>query len=113
MIAKGSLKIGNRSKAELMAELEAQKFQKDKEGFEYLLNIPLWSLTLERMQKLEKEKNLKAQELKNIQKSSSLDMWKTELLELKKELLKEIKPSPLPAKLIQPEVEEEPANDLD
>lgn len=93
MIAKGDLKVGNRSKADLVKELEKHKFQKDtkSDGFDYLLNQPIYSLTSERLQKLEKEKITRSQELKDLLKTNAFDMWKQELNDLRKELLKELK----------------------
>jgi DNA topoisomerase II len=48
-------------------------------GYDYLLRMPLWSLTLERVSSLLKERDEKAAELNLLLKTSSQQMWLREL----------------------------------
>lgn len=139
LVAEGKLKIGNKSKKEILKELETLGFIKEEEEevkdneknlilkklkeqeineeeekeeeelenesliekekiknlnktpYDYLLNIPLWNLTQERINKLIEEKSTKEKELENLKKLTSIEIWIQELLDLKKEILKIIK----------------------
>ncbi|PRP88044.1 hypothetical protein PROFUN_04472 [Planoprotostelium fungivorum] len=86
MVADGSLKIGGRSKPELISQLRAQNFvptgEKPEDGFDYLLNVPIYSLTSERMNKSEKDKEGREKELRRLKKSTPTQIWKAELQEL-------------------------------
>jgi DNA topoisomerase-2 len=48
-------------------------------GFDYLLSMPLWSLTHERIEKLNREKKIKEQELDDLLRKTPKDLWKTDL----------------------------------
>ncbi|EEA06619.1 DNA gyrase/topoisomerase IV, A subunit family protein [Cryptosporidium muris RN66] len=50
--------------------------------FDYLLSLPLWSLTTERMELLKDELNKKIAEYNNLKKTSIEDLWNKELDEL-------------------------------
>ena len=51
-------------------------------GFDYLLSMPLWSLTMEKVRQLEAEKELKESELNNLLKKSPQNLWETDLEQL-------------------------------
>lgn len=55
--------------------------------FDYLLNMPLQSLTLERAVSLRKKAETAAQDLQLIKRRSAEDMWKSDLEALRKSLL--------------------------
>lgn len=48
-------------------------------GYDYLLSMPLWSLTLEKVQKLKKETDEKHAKLKSVEGTSAKSMWNTDL----------------------------------
>jgi len=110
MVIKDELNIKNRKKKDLIAELTKLKFapfpnkKKDivkavnamdgeeeeadapadeAEGsFSYLLSMPLWSLTYERVQAMMKEKNDLEEELKILGQTTVKEMWNKDLDEL-------------------------------
>lgn len=47
--------------------------------FDYLLSLPLWSLTMERVEKLCSERDLKAAERDEMERTSAADLWKKDL----------------------------------
>ena len=58
----------------------------DARGFEYLLGLPLWSLTLERVQKLRTEREGKQTEFQTLRETDPLQLWLTDLDKLEVEL---------------------------
>ena len=96
-VTSGKLIVSNRKKDELLAELESRGYQPilksesgDEEalqtearsthrGFDYLLSMPIWSLTLERVHHLNKEKDEKEAELKTLLGRSAKDLWLADL----------------------------------
>eukprot|EP01114_Cavostelium_apophysatum_P018499 TRINITY_DN5733_c0_g1_i1.p1 TRINITY_DN5733_c0_g1~~TRINITY_DN5733_c0_g1_i1.p1 ORF type:complete len:1490 (-),score=519.65 TRINITY_DN5733_c0_g1_i1:58-4527(-) len=92
VVAEGKFKIGNRTKIELFKDLEKLKFQKDShEGYDYLLNMPIYSLTQEKIQRLQKDSTAKQQELNSLKKTTAVTMWKNELTDLRRDLQRVLK----------------------
>ncbi len=108
-VTNGKLKVANRTKADLLNELHQLQFKTENDiagitnnnsnattianstdnsttGYDYLLNIPLWNLTKEKIDRLNKEKEEKDQELKRLQQVTVHDVWRKELVQLKKEI---------------------------
>jgi DNA topoisomerase-2 len=86
LIIDGKLKINNRPKAELIADLEKLAFDQVSGSFNYLLSMPIHSLTKETYEQLMKEVGAKEAELESVKGREPLDMYKEDLLELKKNL---------------------------
>eukprot|EP01117_Protostelium_nocturnum_P020001 TRINITY_DN881_c0_g1_i5.p1 TRINITY_DN881_c0_g1~~TRINITY_DN881_c0_g1_i5.p1 ORF type:complete len:1491 (+),score=500.80 TRINITY_DN881_c0_g1_i5:112-4584(+) len=108
MVIKEEINIRNRKKADLIKELQQKKFtpfsKKKKEttkvagedileegdrnneddedegsSYGYLLSMPLWSLTYEKVQKMMKEKDQKDEELKILAQTTVKEMWSRDL----------------------------------
>eukprot|EP01114_Cavostelium_apophysatum_P017591 TRINITY_DN526_c0_g1_i1.p1 TRINITY_DN526_c0_g1~~TRINITY_DN526_c0_g1_i1.p1 ORF type:complete len:1536 (+),score=661.88 TRINITY_DN526_c0_g1_i1:185-4792(+) len=58
---------------------EEQEQADSKNGYDYLLSMQLWNLTMERVQKLIDERNAKEAELKTLIGTSELVMWERDL----------------------------------
>ena len=60
----------------------------DTEGsdFNYILNMPLWSLTLEKKQELLKQRDKKKSELKTLRNKTTKDLWNEDLDKLEEEM---------------------------
>merc|ERR1719390_534879 len=112
MVVGGKLKINNRKKAELIAELktqfktleqiktankfkgvteeeeEAEEKAKDgeggagKTGYEYLLGMNLWSLTQEKVDELKKMHADKEAELQKLQNKTEGQIWSEDLTQV-------------------------------
>lgn len=87
-VVKGDLKINNVPKAIIVSWLEKNKFYKVDDSYEYLLRMPISSLTKEMCQKLMEDLKNKKAELELIKKLSHQEMYRTDLLELRKNLKK-------------------------
>jgi DNA topoisomerase-2 len=98
MVISGEIIVSNRKKADLLVDLRAKKFKSYHEifskepagatssegsekggAFDYLLGMPIWSLTMERVEKLKQESKHKTEEYKNLEKSTIQDLWETDL----------------------------------
>ncbi|KAL8856049.1 MAG: hypothetical protein Q9178_007305 [Gyalolechia marmorata] len=107
MIIDGQLVIAKKKKADLVVELKAKHFKPigkvadaSKQGelapmadnedeneavdteassYDYLLGMPLWSLTMERVQKLKKQIGDRELEIDDLLKKSKEDLWKADL----------------------------------
>ena len=55
-------------------------------GYEYLVNIPIYDFTKEKYEKLEKEKNKKDMEYNSLEKIKIEEMWLNDLDQLKKHI---------------------------
>jgi DNA topoisomerase-2 len=93
MIINKELKINNRKRLEIEIKLEEHKFPKfgkDKDDtnltYNYLLSMPLYNLTKEKIKELQKDMNDKDIEYNTLDENSIRDMWKTELIKLKENL---------------------------
>jgi DNA topoisomerase-2 len=91
LIIDGKLKINNRPKAEIVAELEKLKFDLSNGSYGYLLNMPIHSLTKETYESLMKDVEAKTSQLESVKATEPLDMYKTDLNDLKKNLRTAIK----------------------
>jgi len=99
MVIRGELIVSNRKKADLLVDLRAKGFKAyheifskepaaaaastegaEKTGaFDYLLGMAIWSLTMERVEKLKQEMKNKTDELVTLQKVTIQDMWEQDL----------------------------------
>uniref|UniRef100_A0A674MWX5 DNA topoisomerase 2 n=1 Tax=Takifugu rubripes TaxID=31033 RepID=A0A674MWX5_TAKRU len=106
----GKVSIENKSKRELIRMLVQKGFESDPvaawtkaqeksdtsldsgstsgPNFNYILNMPLWCLTKERVEELLKQRDLKRGELNELQKKSPEDLWKEDLAVFVEELEK-------------------------
>jgi DNA topoisomerase-2 len=88
MIMNGKLKINNRPKSDILEDLEKNKFIKFSDSFDYLLNMPIHTLTKEKYEELLLNIEKDQKEKEKIEKQKPVDMYKTDLLELRKKISK-------------------------
>merc|ERR1712217_626754 len=62
-----------------MGDEAAEKNTKGRKGYDYLLGMPIWSLTLERVEELKKQNQVKTEELNNLQKMTIEELWTRDL----------------------------------
>jgi DNA topoisomerase II len=82
------LKIGNEKKASIIDQLEKLKIEKLEDSYDYLLSMPIYSLTEELYNKLIKNLEEVKKELKEFSKISEVEMYIYELEELKDYIIK-------------------------
>lgn len=80
------LVVNNKPKDEIVSWLEENKFDKIDGSFGYLLNMPIYSLTKERMEDLINKAKQKKLQIEEIEKIEPRDMYLDDLNELKKKV---------------------------
>ena len=81
------IKINNRKKADIESKLFVLKYPKlgKDSSYQYLLGMPIYSLTFEKVQELQKQKNDKNAEYDKLKNTDIKDIWRSELNTLLKE----------------------------
>ena len=82
----GILQINNKSKDFIIKSLENGNYPKDDSSYDYLLKLPIYSLTLEKIQELNRNCESKQKSLLFIQSKTPEELWKIDLEELLKKL---------------------------
>lgn len=90
LVIRNELVVGNRKKSELLVDLKQRGFKSQQHimgksgsdedidkgnGYDYLLGMPIWSLTYERVEELKRQSNEKTAELNNLEKMTIEDLW--------------------------------------
>jgi DNA topoisomerase II len=90
MVVENKLSINNRKKSEIVLDLIKHKFPQlsnnENISFDYLLTMPIYQLTFEKIEALKKQMNEKQIQYDGLFATNSLDIWKGELEELEKML---------------------------
>ena len=81
------IKIENKKKVDLIAKLKNLKFPEIDESYDYLLGMPLWNLTFEKVEELKKQMNSKDAEYKSLEKETAESIWKKELKVLREKYI--------------------------
>lgn len=85
-VVKGDLKVNNVPKANIVSWLEKNKYPKIDDSFDYLLRMPIYSLTKEMCQKLMEDLKAKRTELDATKKVLPQDLYRQDLLDLRKNI---------------------------
>ena len=80
--------VRNRTKSDILTDLELLKFPKFADTFDYLLDMPIYSLTLERIAKLEKEVSDLKSHIDILKNTSTATMWKNDITTFETSLAK-------------------------
>ena len=83
-IIDGKLKVNNVSKAIIIEGIEAMGLDKIDDSYDYLLRMPIYSLTKEMYDKLKEDFTIKKEEIKTLEATDPKDMYILDLTELKK-----------------------------
>jgi DNA topoisomerase-2 len=85
-ILEGKLEIKNRKKDEIIVDIIALGLAKIDDSFDYLLRMPLWSLTKELFDKLREDFKVKKEDIEKLKATDPKDMYIDDLNELKKKI---------------------------
>lgn len=85
-ILDGKLEIKNTPKVEIITNIENLGLDLMDGSYDYLLRMPIWSLTKELFEKLKQDYTSKKTELENLEKIEPKDMYLQDLNDLKKKL---------------------------
>lgn len=91
LIVEKKLDVNGRKRSDIEADLSSLSFQKENGSWNYLTSMPIYSLTIEKLEELKKIEKEKRAEVLEVESTDSLDMYKKDLLELKKKILKSVK----------------------
>jgi DNA gyrase/topoisomerase IV subunit A len=83
-ILDGKLKVNNVAKAQIIEGIEAMSLDKIDDSYDYLLRMPIYSLTKEMFDKLKEDFSTKKEEIKSLEATDPKDMYVQDLTELKK-----------------------------
>jgi DNA gyrase/topoisomerase IV subunit A len=78
------LKVNNVSKSKIIEGIELLKLEKIDDSYDYLLRMPIYSLTKEMYEKLKEDFVSKKEEIKKMEETDPKDMYIDDLSELKK-----------------------------
>jgi DNA topoisomerase-2 len=83
-IIDGKLKVNNVAKAQIIEGIESLGLDKIDDSYDYLLRMPIYSLTKEMYDKLKEDFKIKKEEIKVLESTDPKDMYILDLTELKK-----------------------------
>jgi len=83
-ILDGKLKVNNVAKAQIIEGIEEMGLDKIDDSYDYLLRMPIYSLTKEMFDKLKEDFSAKKEEIKILESTDPKDMYLLDLTELKK-----------------------------
>jgi DNA gyrase/topoisomerase IV subunit A len=83
-IIDGKLKVNNVAKSQIIEGIEAMGLDKIDDSYDYLLRMPIYSLTKEMYDKLKEDFKLKKEEIAKLEATDPKDMYLTDLSDLKK-----------------------------
>ena len=85
MIVDKKLIVNNKKRSELESELDKLKFAKFDSTYNYLLGMPIYNLTIEKIDELKKQEEDKQHQYEELEKLTIETMWLNELNKLEKE----------------------------
>lgn len=85
-VIKGTLKINNRKRDLITKDLIKGKYDKYEDSYNYLLGMPIYSLTKEKVDELNGIVKSKESEIKELKKMKPKDLWLVDITELKKHI---------------------------
>lgn len=97
----GSVVVANTLKSALLGQLQAAGIPKHEGGFDYLLSMPIYSLTAEKVKELQAKLQAKLAEKARVEGTSPTEFYLADLADLRKQLVSKgwTVPSPLPPPL--------------
>ena len=87
-VIKGRIVVANEKKPDLIKSIEKEKIQKQDESYDFLLSMPIWSLTYERYVELQKKLGEVTKERDIVIKTSPEDFYRQDLKDLRKQVQK-------------------------
>lgn len=78
------IKINNVAKQQIVEQIEKMGLEKIEDSFDYLLRMPIYSLTKELFEKLKEDFKLKKEDIEKLKSTDPKDMYLLDLSELKK-----------------------------
>jgi DNA topoisomerase-2 len=87
-IIDGEIKVANAKKVDIIAGIEKLEIEKQNDGYEYLLTMPIHTLTAEKYEELVKKIEEVKKEIEKVMKTQPIDFYRRDLKDLRKRLEK-------------------------
>ena len=78
----GKLKINNQTKVMIIEQLEKGNFAMKDGNYDYLLKMPIYNLTKEKIDEFDNLNNKKSLELDNLKTKTEQDLWTADFEEI-------------------------------
>ena len=78
----GKIKISNVKKVEIIEQLEEGDYLKQDDSYDYLLKMPIYNLTKDKIDEFTELLNNKKEELQNLEVQTPKSLWLSDLKEL-------------------------------
>ena len=85
-ILEAKIVVNNKPKDEIISQIEVNSIEKIDDSYDYLLRMPIYSLTKEVFDKLKEDFSNKKEEIERLKLIEPGDMYLDDLSELKKKL---------------------------
>ena len=82
LIVRKEMDVTKMSKQEIVEELERREFPKSNDTYDYLLRLPVYNLTTDKVKELEDDMNKCKQEIDTLETTTTTQMWLKELDEI-------------------------------
>ena len=87
-VIKGRIVVANEKKPDLIKSIEKEGIKKQDDSYDFLLSMPIWSLTYERYVELQKKLDGKQKERDKVEKTKPSDFYRQDLKELRSQVEK-------------------------
>mgnify|MGYP003335604173 FL=1 len=88
-VIEGQILIMNRKMKDVEEQLEKLNYYKYENSYNYLVQMPISQLTMEKKEMLEREVQKLKNEIERLKNKSLIEIWEEELLELKDKIILE------------------------
>ena len=85
---KGRIVVANEKKPDIIKAIEKEGIAKQDESYDFLLGMPIWSLTYERYTELQKKLDETTKERDRVNKTTPEDFYRQDLKDLRKQVQK-------------------------
>ena len=85
---KGTIIISNKSKKDILEQLEKKKYPLVEENYDYLIKMPIYNLTKERIEELKNDRDTKMNDYTTLEGKTEKQIYKSELKEFEKMYIK-------------------------
>ena len=87
-VIKGRIVVANEKKPDIIKSIEKESIPKQDESYDFLLSMPIWSLTYEKYSELQKKLDETTKERDRVNKTTPEDFYRQDLKDLRKQVQK-------------------------
>ena len=85
-VIKGRIVVANEKKPDLIKSIEKEGIQKQDDSYDFLLSMPIWSLTYEKYIELQKKLDQKRKEREKVERTKPADFYRQDLKDLRSQV---------------------------